>query len=139
MTRDGNLRLDRAAATLSVLAACSIWMPVVEAGQAANVFYVTGLWQATQSAPMPATGLCTQSNVGVFGANVTVVCSLTGANGFSNPWVGYENNAYGYLYQLSSGGRLLGTVDGYFNSRNEISWNLINLVDRSYMELKVGW
>ena len=139
MTRDGILRLDRAATTLSVLAACSIWMPIAEAGQEANVFTVTGSWQAAQSAPTPTTGICRQSNSGVFGTNVTVVCSLTGANGFSNPWIRYENNNYGYLYQLSTNGILLGTVDGYFNARNEISWNMINLVDRSYMELKVGW
>ncbi len=88
-----------------------------------------------------ATGFCVR-NVGPngFGATVTVVCS-TGAvvDLFANPWQTPQGGAYRYLYQVSSGGVLLGTIDSYSGSGNETSWRVIDLMNHKYLEMQVGW
>ncbi len=117
----------------------------VDAAQASGQFWVTATLLGSNSSngnpAVSTTGFCTK-NTGLngFGASVTVVCS-TGAvvDLFANPWLTPQGGAYRYLYHIRSGGVLLGTIDSFSGAGNETSWRVIDLLDRKYLEMQVGW
>lgn len=119
----------------------------VNAAQVGGQFNVTVNLQslgAGQNAT-PNSAFCRSTNApGSFGATVTVVCA-TGAvvdisPGRSDmPWSPMHGGAYRYLLQASQDGNLLGTVDSYIGTGTITSWRVINLVDRDYLEMLVGW
>jgi hypothetical protein len=115
------------------------------ASQGSGQFLVTATLLGGSNPPQipaaPTTGFCIK-NLGAsgFGATVTVVCS-TGAvvDLGANPWLTPQGGAYRYLYQISSGGVLLGTIDSYSGIGNETSWRVVDVMDHKYLEMQVGW
>jgi len=115
------------------------------AAQGSGQFLVTatlpGGNSSTGNPAASATGFCSK-NTGLngFGASVTVVCSTgTVVDLFSDPWMTAQGGAYRYLSHVRSRGALLGTIDSYSGAGNETSWHVIDLPDRKYLEMQVGW
>lgn len=140
---------QRAVPVRQSITAISLWVAVlicgyvsaVNAAQVSGQFNVKVNLQNTNSPAAPRTGFCVKrTGLARFGATVTVVCS-TGAvvDIFADPWMYYRVGAYRYLFQLSSGAELLGTINSYADVGSETSWRVINLTDRKYLEMQVGW
>ena len=90
-------------------------------------------------------GLCRNTaGADAFGAQVTVVCSTgtmvnispgrTGA-----PWSPMHGGAYRFITQVTWNGDLIDSVDNAPGAGTITSWRAVNLVDRSYFEMTVGW
>jgi len=82
-----------------------------------------------------------------FGAIVTIVCS-TGvvvdieAPRTAVPWAPIHGGAYRFNHLSEDelpGTRYLGGVDSYTGVGTITSWRLVNLPDRDYLEMLVGW
>lgn len=140
---------QRAVPVRKSITAISLWVavlicgyvPVVNAAQVSGQFNVKVNLQNTNSPAAPRTGFCVKrTGLARFGATVTVVCS-TGAvvDLFADPWLYSRGGAYRYLFQLSNGGELLGTINSYAGVGSETSWRVITLTDRKYLEMQVGW
>ncbi len=93
----------------------------------------------------PISAFCrSPDTLGSFGATATVVCA-TGAvvdispSRIKTPLSPVHGGAYRYIFQASRDGNILGTVDSYVEVGNETSWRVINLIDRVYLEMLVGW
>jgi hypothetical protein len=90
-------------------------------------------------------GLCRSSNtINVFGEAVTVICSSGKTIGFSGdtmnlPWTEIPDGPFHYVNLLSGTSEIMGTVDSYAGSGTVTSWRVVNLADREYIELMVGW
>lgn len=88
---------------------------------------------------------CRSSPALAFGAIVTVVCS-TGAvvdisapaNDIPRTPMHSGGSANRYILQ-GSGGGLPGIVDSYIGPGTTSSWRMVQLTDRDYLELLVGW
>jgi hypothetical protein len=94
---------------------------------------------------IPNTALCRVTNLpGSFGATVTVVCS-TGAvvdvsmAGRGLPPTVANGGAFRFLTSVFRGGAVLGTVDSDTGPGTMTSWRIVNLDDRDYFEMLVGW
>ena len=124
------------AARLALAALCFVALTNAAAAQASRQFLVTA-----SLAQSPITGFCSRS-VGPngFGATVTVVCS-TGAvvDVFAGPGVLQYSDAYRNLFQISAGGNILGTIDSYSGGGTVTSWRVLDIEDREYLEMVVGW
>lgn len=140
---------QRAAPVRQSITAISLWVavlicgyvPAVNAAQVSGQFNVKVNLQNTNSPAAPRAGFCVKrTGLARFGATVTVVCS-TGAvvDLFADPWMYSRGGAYRYLFQLSSGAELLGTINSYTGVGSETSWRVITLTDRKYLEMQVGW
>lgn len=134
-------KLTTASLALAVFFSC--FAVSASAGEASGQFQVTATLLTANTPARPATAFCariTRSNG--FGATLTAGCTTgTIANQSANPWMNAyaDGSAYRYLYQISAGGQLMGTIDGYTDLGNEISWREIVLMDRKYLEMRVGW
>lgn len=114
------------------------------AAQKSGSFEVSIVLSA-ENRPLPESAFCRSSNLpGAFGATVTVVCS-TGAvvdvsSGESGmPWVPKHGGAYRYLVQVRRADEMLATVDSYTGLGTVTSWRVVQLANREYVELTVGW
>ena len=100
---------------------------------------------SAESRPTPDSAFCRSTNLpGAFGATVTVVCSTgvvvdvsSGESGM--PWVPMHGGAYRYLVQVRRADELLATVDSYTGLGTVTSWRVVQLANREYVELTVGW
>ena len=117
------------------------------AAQVSGQFNVTVTLQSGSSpTPMlPQSAFCTTSPGGqAFGATVTVVCS-TGAfvdiapSRSGQPWSPMHGGAYRYIFQASSGGDVLGTIDSYVGIGTTTSWRVVNAVNWDYFEMTTAW
>ena len=90
-------------------------------------------------------GLCVNTtSADNFGARATVVCS-TGAlvdlsSGRSaNPWIPMHGGAFRYVTQVFWNGDWIDSIDDSPGAGTVTSWRRVNLADRQYLELTVGW
>jgi hypothetical protein len=117
------------------------------AAQVSGQFNVTVTLQSGSSPTptLPQSAFCTTSPGGqAFGATVTVVCS-TGAfvdiapSRTGQPWSPMHGGAYRYIFQASSGGDVLGTIDSYVGIGTTTSWRVVNAVNWDYFEMTTAW
>ena len=105
--------------------------------------------QSANSPTLPQSVFCTSNPGGLaFGATVTVVCS-TGAvvdispSRTNLPWAPMHGGAYRYILQAGwCGDDLLDplcTGDRYVGAGITTSWRMVNLMDRNYLEMLLGW
>lgn len=117
----------------------------VNAAQLNGQFNVTVNVQSANSPTLPQTGFCRTNPGGqAFGATVTVVCSTGAVVDISPghtglPWSPMHGGAYRYLINVRRGDDLLGTIDSYVGAGNAISWRVISLTDRDYLEILTDW
>jgi len=55
------------------------------------------------------------------------------------PWTEIPDGPFRYVNLLSGNSEILATVDSYAGSGTVTSWRIVNLADRDYLELMVGW
>lgn len=90
-------------------------------------------------------GLCRNTaGADAFGAYVTVVCSTgtmvdisPGKSGA--PWTPMHGGAYRFITQVYWNGDWVDSVDDASGAGTVTSWRVVNLRDRSYFEMTVGW
>jgi hypothetical protein len=93
----------------------------------------------------PNAGLCRSSGrIGNFGEVITVECStgkvVTFSGNSSNlARTAMQDGSYRFLTQFSETGVSLGTLDIYAGGGTVTSWRIVNLANRDYIELMVGW
>ena len=94
---------------------------------------------------VPQAGFCTTGpNSRTFGAVVTVVCA-TGevvditASARSRPGLPVHGGAYRFILPGSYAGGLPDFYDGYTGSGTVATWRIVQLADRDYYELLMGW
>jgi hypothetical protein len=131
-------------ASLGLSVALALSTLTVAAAQVSRPFNVTVNLQTTV-VPDSDSAFCRTTNApGSFGATVTVVCK-TGAvvdiapGKTGMPWTPMHGGAYRYLFQISSGGYALGTIDSYVGVGSVASWRVVNLTDWQYLEMLVNW
>ena len=90
-------------------------------------------------------GLCLNTtSADNFGARATVVCS-TGAlvdlspGRSNNPWIPMHGGAFRYVTQVFWNGDWIDSIDDSPGSGTVTSWRRVNLVNREYLELTIGW
>ena len=125
--------------TLGVLLGC--FAVSANAAQGSGQFYVTATLLTAATAPSSV--FCRSSSALAFSAIVTVVCA-TGevvditAPARGIPWA--PGGAYHYIMQGSyAGSGVPDAFDGFVGPGTAASWRIIQLVDRDYLELLVGW
>lgn len=102
----------------------------------ANAGPVNGQFNVTVNLET-APASCRSTNApGSFGATVTVVCSSGAISETQSPQRG---GAYRYIFRVSSGETLLGTIDSYAGVGTVTTWRVAHLADRDYLEMLVGW
>jgi len=55
------------------------------------------------------------------------------------PWTEIPDGPFRYVNLLSGTSEILGTVDSYAGSGTVTSWRVVNLADRDYIEMMIGW
>ena len=112
----------------------------VNAAQVSGQFNVTVNLQSTSSS-----AFCRSSNaLGSFGATVTVVCS-TGAvvdispGSTGMPWSPMHGGANRYVTQVFWNGDWVESLNDTPGAGTITSWRVVNLLNRNYVELTVGW
>ncbi len=90
-------------------------------------------------------GLCLNTtSADNFGARATVVCS-TGAlvdlapGRSNNPWIPMHGGAFRYVTQVFWNGDWIDSIDDSPGSGTVTSWRRVNLANREYLEITVGW
>lgn len=90
-----------------------------------------------------STGICTKSHPLDFGARVIISCAtgaildvLPGKTG--GAWPPMHGGAHHYVFQIGQS-NMLTTVESYLDLNSVVSWRVINLTDRDYLEMLVGW
>lgn len=122
----------------ALLAASILQSSMASAAQTNNVFNVV------VSLNKPTSAFC-RSNTGhgSYGATVTVVCETgevvdIAALGNGMPWKPTHGGAYRFITEFS-------TATDYLTAINDrgvgtvTSWRTVNLQDRDYIELLIGW
>ena len=90
-------------------------------------------------------GLCRNTaGADAFGAHVTVVCATGALVDISPgrggaPWVPMHGGAYRYVTQVFWNGDWIDNVDDRTGMGTTTSWRIVNLANRDYLELTVGW
>lgn len=114
------------------------------AAQSSNAFNVV-VRLNNPAAPPPLDSAFCRSSTGrdYFGATVTVVCATgavvdIAALGDGMPWKPTHGGAYRFITQFST------TIDYQSTINNRgvgtvTSWRTVNLQDRDYLELLIGW
>ncbi len=90
-------------------------------------------------------GLCINTtSADNFGARATVVCS-TGAlvdlspGRINNPWIPMHGGAFRYVTQVFWNGDWIDSIDDSPGTGTVTSWRRVNLANREYLELTIGW
>ena len=90
-------------------------------------------------------GLCLNTtSADNFGARATVVCS-TGAlvdlspGRSENPWIPMHGGAFRYVTQVFWNGDWIESIDDSPGTGTVTSWRRVNLLNREYLELTIGW
>lgn len=93
----------------------------------------------------PGSAFCVSHNApGSFGATVTVVCS-TGAfvdispSQARPPWTPTHGGSFRYATQVFWNGDWLESLDDRLGTGTITSWRVVNLMNRNYLEMTVGW
>ena len=139
------MRKARAPSYLVLAVAFACFTPLVNAIQGSGHFNVTATLQSANSPTLPQSVFCTTNPGGLaFGAIVTVVCStgavvdiFPGRTGRSRPPM--HGEAYRYVYQVVWNGDWVESLDDTPGIGTITSWRTVNLLNRNYLELTVGW
>lgn len=102
----------------------------------ANAGPITGQFNVTVNLETAPASCRTTNAPGSFGATVTVVCSSGAISETRSP---LRVGAYRYLFQVSAGETLLGTIDSYAGVGTVTTWRVAHLANRDYLEMLVGW
>lgn len=134
----------RSAGTGLLLAiACSCFMATSNAAAGSARFEVTATLLSASS-PVGKTGFCTQGS----GATLVIVCSTDPAQpvvvntspvviGGSAALLQWSANRY--IFQNQNNVDLPANVNTYVGIGSSTSWRVVNLDDREYLEMLVGW
>lgn len=131
-----------AAEVFSLAALLFLWAHPSYAAQTSSRFTVNINLQPNGN--LSNTGLCRSSNrIGSFGEAVTIECSTGKAVTFSGgasklPWSAVQDGHYRFIIQLSGSG-VPPDSDRLVGAGTVTSWRIVNLADREYLELMVGW
>lgn len=94
---------------------------------------------------LPVSAFCTKNNVPTaHGAIVTVVCT-TGAvvdiepGNTGQPLTPMHGGAYRYVTHVTPNGGLIDTLDTFGGAGTVTSWRVVDLTDRNYLEMTLGW
>ena len=126
----------------ALLAASVLQVNISLAAQTTNAFNVVVRLNNNNAASESA--FCrSNTGSGSFGATVTVVCATgavadIAAIGNGMPWKPTHGGAYRFITQFSTAADYRDTI----NNRGVgtvTSWRTINLQDRDYLELLIGW
>ena len=135
------MRKARASSYLVLAVAFGCFTPLVNAIQGGGQFNVTA---TLQSASSPSVFCRTNPGGLAFNAAVTVVCSTGAVVDISPgragiPWSPMHGGAYRYATQVFWNGVWVESLDDTPGTGTITSWRLVNLLNRSYVELTVGW
>lgn len=117
----------------------------VNAAQLNGQFNVTVNLQSANSPTLPQTIFCHTNPGGLaFGAIVTVVCSTGPVVDISPGRTGRSGSpmnggAYRYVTQVFWNGDWVESLDDTPGTGTVTSWRIVNLLNRNYVELTVGW
>jgi hypothetical protein len=114
------------------------------AAQTSNAFNVV-VRLNNPAAPPPSESAFCRSNKGSgsFGATVTIVCATgavvdIAALGNGIPWKPTHGGAYRFITQFSTATDYRDTINNK-GVGTVTSWRTVNLQDRDYLELLIGW
>ena len=125
--------------------ALGVWAFPSQAGQTGVQFKVAVTLQSANSPTLPQTIFCRTNPGGLaFGAIVTVVCSTGAVVDISPgrtgmPWSPMHGGAYRYVTQVFWNGDWVESLDDTPGTGTVTSWRIVNLLNRNYVELTVGW
>ena len=128
--------------TLSV--ALGLLMSPAQAGAVNGQFSVTVSLRSTTSPALENAAFCRTSPALAFGALVTVVCATgevvdvtASARGLQGAPV--HGGSYRFILPGSYAGGLPDLYDGYTGFGTVATWRIVQLADRDYYELLLGW
>ena len=109
-----------------------MWLCPAQAAQSNGQFNVNITLQSAKNPALAKTGACRGSSLINFGATVTLVCSTDRLEG------------YRYVLQFTRAGEFIGYRESGFPQNESgpgtiASWRIIQLADRDYLEMLVGW
>ena len=125
------------------LVAAALCLPVAPA-HAAQVSGAVNV-QVTLQPSTVTPGLCkSTSAANALGAHATVVCSSDTLNDHAPtrprlPWSPMNGGGYRFVTQAFWNGDSLDSLDDTPGTGTITSWRIVNLVNRRYIELVVGW
>jgi hypothetical protein len=125
--------------------ALTLWVLPVSAGQSSGVFNVNINLRSVNAPSVPKTGFCTKDPGPLgFGATLIIVCSTGETVDIAPGTIGVprapmQGGAYHYVFQATGNVSLPSTIDSYVGAGNVTSWRIVNLLDRDYLEMLVGW
>jgi hypothetical protein len=135
----------RALLAASVLLASSLLQASIGmAAQAPNAFNVVVRLNNPAAPPPSDSAFCRSSTGrGYYGATVTVVCATgtvvdISAIGNGMPWKPTHGGAYRFITQFSTASDYQSTINNH-GVGTVTSWRTVNLQDRDYLELLIGW
>ena len=136
--------VGRWAATLGIAVAPLLFAMSAHAGQVEGTFKVTVKLVPVNTPSLPKSAFCRTTPVLGFGAVVTVVCATGEVVDISNPsqgasFVPTHGGAFRFMLPGSYAAGLPYVYDGYTGHGTAASWRVIQLADRDYYELLVGW
>ena len=84
------------------------------------------------------------SGVNAYGANATVICSTSAFVDISPgstraPLLPMHGGAFRFVTQVFWNGELVDTVDSDPSSGTFTTWRVVNLTNRNFLEMTVGW
>jgi len=104
-----------------------VWLCPAQAAQGGGQFNVNVTLQSTNSPTVPKTGTCHSSSLLNVGSAVTLVCSSDTLT---------DNR---YVLQSTRTGEFIGFSESEAGSGNVASWRIIQLANREYLEMLIGW
>lgn len=135
------LRLKPASILAVVIASLAM---SAHATQASGPFNVTVTLLPANNPALPKSAFCSTTSALAFGALVTVICATGAVVEISAPSSGAQiapvhGGAYRFVLPGSYAAGLPGVYDGFTGFGTAASWRVIQLSDRDYYELLVGW
>jgi len=120
-----------------------LWAFSIQAAQISTQFVV--LINLNNEAALSNADLCRGSaRVGVFGETVIVVCSSGESVAFSGdttglPWSPVQDGGYRFITYTPESDESLDEISSYAGVGTVTSWRVVNLSNRDYLELMIGW
>lgn len=103
------------------------WLSPAQAAQSGGQFNVNITLLSANSPALPKTGTCHSSSLLNVGSAVTLVCSSDALT---------DNR---YVLQSTRTGEFIGFSESEAGSGNVASWRIIQLANREYLEMLIGW
>ncbi len=127
--------------TFTLVAMLVLFATSAHSAQVGGHFNVTVNLQNRVS-PAPTSIFCRSSPALAFGAVLTVVCSTgavvdVSANPNAIPYAPLNGNSYRYIMHDTAG--YIDSIDDFSSLGTVTTWRMIDLADRDYLEVLVGW